>query len=95
MAVRVRPQPEYGQLETAAERTQFLADYPAMMENPRNTYLKAHPETNAMMANWGTAKLLTQQAYDRAVKLAEELQLPASAIEDYLPPKEVAKASFE
>ncbi len=77
------------------KQVDFLKLHPELSLNLREEWLKSHPEDNAMQALAGKAKVLTQKAYDIAQKLIVELDIPANAVEQYLPPEEVAKPYFE
>ncbi len=77
------------------EQKQFIIDHPELSQNPREEYLKSHPEENAKLAIWGQAKIMTQKAYDMAQKLITQLDIPDSAVEPFLPSKELAKPYFE
>jgi len=77
------------------ERAKFLKEYPEIKENPRQKYLTDNPTENAKLAVFGQADVYTQAAYNQAVKLAVELDIPDSALRKYLPPAELAAPLFE
>jgi len=77
------------------EQKQFLKDHPELSQNPRDEWLKSHPEDNARLAIWGQAKILTQSAYDKAQQMIKDLDIPDSAVVDYLPPKDIATDYFK
>ena len=81
---------------TKSEQAAFLKLHPELLLNPHTEWLKANPEGNALLSLWssGDTKLLTIEAYNKAVELVKELNIPADALANLLPPKEVAKASF-
>ena len=85
---------EYQALD-ASGQAQFLKDHPELSLNPRIEWLKNNPEANGRLALFGEAPVLTQAAYDYAIKMAAELSIPVNGFATFLPPKEVAKASFE
>ena len=85
---------QYAKLETKAEQKAFLETHPTLLIDPREDWLKANPLDNARLAIWGQAKVLTQQAYDLAQKMVDELEIPADALDKYLPPAEVARDYF-
>jgi hypothetical protein len=84
---------EYDGLDKAG-KVKFLEAHPELKDNPRDEWLLAHPEDNARLAVWGQAKLLSQEAYDSAVKTVDKLNIPADALGKYLPPKEIATDYF-
>ncbi|MDD5219681.1 MAG: hypothetical protein PHV11_03845 [Candidatus Bipolaricaulis sp.] len=86
---------EYSKLESDAERREFVKEHPEVAINPREEYLRSHPEENAKLAIFGQADVLTQKAYDMAQKMIVDLDIPDSAVKDFLPPAEVAKPYFE
>jgi hypothetical protein len=83
------------QYSQSTDKKQFLKDHPELTLNPREEWLKAHPEDNARLAIWGQAKVLTQAAYDKAQQMIKDLDIPDNAVADYLPPKEIAKPYFD
>jgi hypothetical protein len=77
------------------ERKQFLGDHPELSVNPREQWLRDNPQENARLAVWGQSKLLTSAAYNAALKLVKELDIPQDAVSKYLPPKDVAEDSYK
>ncbi len=63
-------------------REQFLRDNPEISINPREDYLKSHPDENAQLAIWGQAGIYSTKAFDRVQALAKELDIPDSALPD-------------
>jgi len=86
---------KFAAITDKAKRKQFLEAHPELEVDLRDEWLKANPEDNARLAIWGQDKLLTQAAYDAAVKMVKELSIPPDAVDKYLPPKDVAKPFFE
>jgi hypothetical protein len=85
---------QYNALETDGEREALIVDNPEIAVNPREEWLKSHPEENARLALWGQAKLLTKQAYDKVLGMARELDIPDSALVG-LPPRNIADTYFK
>ena len=79
----------------SSDKTQFLKDHPELRENPRESYLIAHPQENAQLALWGQADVLTQAAYNQLQTLISTLDIPASAISSKIPTKDVAANYFK
>ena len=86
---------QYWSITDKKKQVDFLKQHPELSQNPREEWLKSHPLDNALQALAGKAKILTQEAYDKAQALIKELDIPDSAVSMYLPPKDVAKAYFE
>lgn len=86
---------EYNALYDDKEKKQYLIDHPELTQNPREEYLKSHPEENAHLAIWGQAKILTKEAYNIALQLIKELDIPDIAVAEFLPPKEFADDYFK
>jgi len=84
---------EYYSLDEA-EQKKFLEEHPELKENPRETWLIAHPKENALLAIWGQAEVFTLEAYKEANRLIDELDIPGKAIEFNLPPAPVVDAFF-
>ena len=79
---------QYEALTTEAEREQFIKDHPELSINPRDEWLRAHPEENALLALWGQAKILTLEAYNATKKLVDKLDIPDGALPEFtLPPE--------
>ena len=85
---------EYHSITDKVKQADFLEKHPELKVNPRQDWLISHPKDNAQLAVWGQANVLTQAAYDEARRLIKELDIPDSAIEEYLPPEHLAKISF-
>ncbi|MDX9775870.1 MAG: hypothetical protein RBT40_07990, partial [Petrimonas sp.] len=78
-----------------AEQAQFLKEHPELKTNMYEQWLMENPKENAQLAVWGEAKVLTQAAYNEAQLLIKELDIPDSAVRDYLPPADLAKPYFD
>jgi hypothetical protein len=78
-------------------REQFLIDNPEINVDPREEYLKDHPDDNAKLALWGQAKIYSSKAYDKAMALAKDLDIPDAALPDMGVPKdeETRKVFFD
>ncbi len=86
---------QYEGLDKAGRET-FLKEHPELNINPRIEWLKAHPQENAALALWGKANIYTQEAYNAAVKLQNELGIADAALPDRVfPPKEIAGDYFK
>jgi len=85
---------EYHNLDTDAEKEQFLLDHLEIKVDPRDEWLRSHPDENARLALYGQAKVLTKAAYDKVISMAEELDIPDNALVG-LPPKEVSGSYFK
>lgn len=86
---------QYWSITDKKKQADFLASHPELSQNPREEWLKSHPEDNARQALIGKVKVLTQKAYDIAQKLIKDYDIPDNAVSQYLPPAEVAKSYFE
>lgn len=73
-------------LLNAIDQKAFLEEHPELAENPRQKWLKSHPQENALLALWGQAKLLTSESYNEVNKLIEQLDIPWRAVEHMMPP---------
>ena len=78
----------------AEDKDAFLEEHPELKVDPQVEWLKANPEENAKLALWGQAKILTEEAYDAVQKLIRDLDIPNSAILDYLPPEGAVSEYF-
>ncbi len=84
------------QYDAAENKKAFIELHPEVKINPKADWLKKNPESNAILALWGNAKILTQKAYDIAQDLIESNDVPENAFPlKTMPPKEVAKANFD
>ena len=79
----------------AEDKEAFLEEHPELKVDPQVEWLKANPEQNAQLALWGQTKILTQEAYDAVQKLITDLDIPNSAVLDYLPPEGAVKEYFD
>jgi hypothetical protein len=71
---------------TIEEKYTLLKQYPTLIANPRDEAMRTHPEENAKLSLWGQSKVYTQEAYDKAIKMAEDLDIPDTAL-----PKELTE----
>jgi len=76
-------------------KPEYLKNHSDLNINLRDEYLKQNPTDNALLAFKGEAKLLTQASYDEAQRLIKELDIPANAVSDFMPPADVADDSFK
>ncbi len=81
---------QYNSLYTQKDKDAFLKAHPELNVDPRDTYLKANPDDNALLAIWGKEKLTSVEALEAAIKLSTELGIPASAM-NYVPPQDAVK----
>lgn len=79
------------------ERKAFLEANPEINVDPRDEHLKANPDENAKLALWGQAKIYSAAAYDKAMTLARQLDIPDNALPDWGLPEdeETRKAYFK
>jgi hypothetical protein len=85
---------QYNSLTSNDDKKAFLKDHPELTTNPRQEWLKSHPDENAKLAIWGQAKILTQEAYDKAMELIKTLDIPRSAVDFNLPPDNLVSVHF-
>ena len=85
---------QYNDLDIVADKDQFLIDHPEININPKEEYLRSHPDENAKLALWGQENVLTKKAYDKVMSMAQELDIPDNALVG-LPPKNVAEPYFD
>jgi len=79
---------EYHSLDETSKKN-FLETHPELTVNPREEYLRSHPEENAKMALWGQAKIYTKEAYNSLKALISKLDIPENALPEMtLPPDE-------
>ncbi len=86
---------QYWSITDKKKQADFLTAHPELSQNPREEWLKSHPEDNARQALAGKADVLTQKAYDIAQNLITAHDIPTNAVTQYLPPADVAKSYFE
>jgi len=86
---------KYWSLTNKADQKAFLKQYPELTVNPREKWLTDNPKENAILALGGKAPVYTQAAYDEAQRLIKELDIPDSAVADFLPPKTLAADYFK
>lgn len=77
------------------DKADFLEKHPELDENLREAWLKAHPKENATLAIWGQAKIVTEEAFNIAEKMIADLDIPESAIREYIPSREIMIPYFE
>jgi len=86
---------EYWSTTNKKKQAEFLEKHEGEIGvNLRQDYLKSHTKENAQLAIWGQVDVLSQAAYDEAQRLIKELDIPDSAVGEYLPPKEVSETHF-
>ncbi len=86
---------QYHAITDGEEQAEFLEKHKDEIGiNPRRNWLMSNSKENAQLAVWGQADAFTQEAYDETQRLMSEFDIPDIAIEEYLPPKEVAKTHF-
>lgn len=86
---------EYHSITDEAEQEAFMEEHPELTVNPREDYLRSHPQENAELAVWGKAKVLTKEAYNIYENLAAKLDIPDNALPEGIPPKNIAPTYFD
>lgn len=87
---------QYWAISDKKEQAAFLEKHKADIGvNPRQDWLRTHPNENAQLAVWGQAKILTKEAYTEFNRLIKELDIPATAIPELtLPPESSIDTHF-
>ena len=75
------------------EQDAFLENHPEIAANPREDWLRSHPEDNARLVLWGQGKILTEKAYNSLQGMMETLDVPDNLVPG-IPPKKLAPAYF-
>ncbi len=84
------------QYDAAENKKAFLEAHPEVKVNPKVEWLRNNPESNAILALWGNADILTQKAYDIAQDLINSNDIPENAFPlRTMPPKEFATDHFK
>ena len=88
---------QYWAITDKREQAAFLDKHKASIGvNPRQDWLRSHPNENARLAVWGQAKILTKEAYTEFNRLIKELDIPATAIPELtLPPESSIDTHFD
>ena len=86
---------QYHAITDTEEQKDFLKQHSELGVNPRQDWLRSHTKENGLLAAFGQADAYTQEAYDEARKLIKQFDFPDNAVEEYLPPENIAKTNFE
>lgn len=63
-----------------SQKAEFLGNHPELYANPREDWLRSHPEENALLALWGKAKIYSPEALGKVSSLAQSLGIPEGAM---------------
>jgi hypothetical protein len=63
-----------------SEKADFLGRHPELYINPREEWLRTHPEENALLALWGKADVYTSEALSQISTLTKQLDIPENAL---------------
>jgi len=61
-------------------KAKFLINHPELYANPREDWLRSHPEENALLALWDKANIYSLDALDKIDSLAKSLGIPENAM---------------
>jgi hypothetical protein len=70
---------EYNSLPDS-EKADFLGWHPELYINPREEWLRTHPQENALLALWGKADVYSIEALSQVSSLAKSLGIPENAL---------------
>ena len=62
------------------EKADFLGRHPELYINPREEWLRTHPQENALLALWGKADVYTSEALSQISTLTKQLDIPENAL---------------
>lgn len=62
------------------EKAEFLGRHPELYANPREEWLRSHPQENALLALWGKADVYSTEALSKVSTLAKSLGIPENAL---------------
>ena len=63
-----------------SQKAEFLGNHPEIYINPREDWLRSHPEENALLALWDKSKAYSLAALDKVTALARSLGIPENAM---------------
>jgi len=63
-----------------SQKAEFLGNHPELYSNPREDWLRSHPEENALLALWDKAKVYSEDALGKISSLSQSLGIPESAM---------------
>jgi len=63
-----------------SEKADFLGRHPELYINPREEWLRTHPQENALLALWGKADVYTSEALSQISTLTKQLDIPENAL---------------
>jgi hypothetical protein len=62
------------------QKADFLGRHPELYINPREEWLRTHPEENALLALWGKANVYSTEALNKVSTLSHSLDIPENAL---------------
>lgn len=62
------------------QKAEFLGEHPELYSDPRDDWLRSHPEQNALLALWGKANVYSLDALRQIPSLAKALGIPENAM---------------
>jgi len=62
------------------EKADFLGRHPELYINPREEWLRTHPQENALLALWGKADIYSPEAQSKVSTLTHSLDIPENAL---------------
>jgi hypothetical protein len=62
------------------EKANFLGNHPELYINPREEWLRTHPQENALLAVWGKADPYSTEAVNKVSALVKSLGIPENAL---------------
>jgi hypothetical protein len=62
------------------EKAEFLGRHPELYINPREEWLRSHPQENALLALWDKADIYSPEALSKVSSLANSLGIPENAL---------------
>jgi len=63
-----------------SQKAEFLGNHPEIYANPREDWLRTHPEENALLVLWDKAKIYSLEAVNKVEALAKSLDIPENAL---------------
>ncbi|MBA7466124.1 hypothetical protein ES707_01299 [subsurface metagenome] len=63
-----------------SEQAEFLGEHPEIYADPRDEWLRTHPDENALLALWDKANIYSLEALSKMESLAKSLGIPENAI---------------
>ena len=81
-------------IKSVAEAKQLVDEMAEWTSEEKEDYLTKNTDKNALLAIWGKSDLYSLEAYYKAVKLADDLDIPENGIDWELPSEEAFKKWF-